>query len=149
MFALSSRHSDSLKTKSETLYILAKQTTQATLLNPDMSTLMATLFLAVYEIGLPNTSLHASTTIGSALSLVNAFCLLTIDDSRGYRPNRWAAAPLDWIEEESRRRTALMTISFARWLATIQGRDMGLLLSDRVGLKLPVSDEVWLAAVGK
>ena len=106
------------------------------------------LFIAVYEIGHPNTSLHAWTTIGSALSLVSSFRLLSIDDCQGYQPNQWASAPRDWVEEEGRRRTALMTISLARWFAAIQGRDIGVLISDAVDLKLPVSDDVWFAAVG-
>jgi hypothetical protein len=147
MFALSARHDTNMKAKSETLYLLAKQTTQATLLNPDMSTLIALLLLTVYEIGHPNTSLHAWTTLGSALSVVSAFHLLRMDDDQPHRSNRWLPEAKDWVEEEGRRRAALMAISLARWSSAIQGRDLGVVLASDIDLRLPVSDEIWFAAV--
>ena len=147
VYALSCRHDDTLRSKAGIFYSLAKQTTQATFINPTMSTLAALLLQAVYEIGHPNTSVHSLTTVGAALSLASAFRLLHMDEEHPEKPNRWMDAPRDWIEEEGRRRTFLMVLSFARWMATIEQRELGFPVMKEIMVVLPVSDEEWFAGV--
>lgn len=117
-------------------------------MNPDMSTLVALLLQAVYEIGHPNSSVHALTTVGAALSLASAFRLLHMDEEHAEKPNRWMEKPKDWIEEEGRRRVFLMVLSLSRWMATIQQRELGFPVKKEIMAMLPVSDEEWFAAVG-
>ncbi|KIW31301.1 uncharacterized protein PV07_02959 [Cladophialophora immunda] len=148
VFALASRHSPSLASKSDIFYSLAKQSTQATFINPDMSTLTALILQAIYEIGMPNSSVHALTTVGSALSLASAFRLLRMEEQEegeSSRPNRWMDRPVDWVEEEGRRRAFLMVLSLSRWMATIQEREMGFPVKREITVMLPISDEVWFA----
>ncbi|KIX95169.1 uncharacterized protein Z520_09085 [Fonsecaea multimorphosa CBS 102226] len=147
VFALASRHESSLASKSEIFYSLAKQSTQATFINPDMSTLTALILQAIYEIGMPNSSVHALTTVGSALSLASAFRLLRMEeqDEGESKPNPWMVRPVDWVEEEGRRRAFLMVLSLSRWMATIQDREMGFPVKREINVMLPISDEIWFA----
>ncbi|ETI22293.1 hypothetical protein G647_06366 [Cladophialophora carrionii CBS 160.54] len=147
VFALASRHNPSLASKSDIFYSLAKQTTQATFINPDMSTLNALILQAIYEIGMPNSSVHAVTTVGSALSLASAFKLLRMEDQEDgeSKPNRWMDRPVDWIDEEGRRRAFLMVLSLSRWMALIQEREMGFPVKRDITVMLPISDEAWFA----
>jgi hypothetical protein len=147
VFALACRHHETLASKSEIFYSLAKQTTQATILYPKMSTLIALVLQVVYEIGQPNTSLHALTTLGSALALVSAFHLIRMDEEPLRPATRWMQKPKDWVEEEGRRRVTLMVLCLTRWLAAIQEREFGIPLKCEIKLFLPVSDEVWFRGV--
>ena len=105
VFALACRHHPSLVSKSEIFYSLAKQTIQATFISPDISTLTALVLQAIYEIGMPNSSVHALMTVGSALSLASAFQLLRMEENEESesKSNRWLDRPIDWADEESRR----------------------------------------------
>ncbi|KAJ9606688.1 hypothetical protein H2200_008696 [Cladophialophora chaetospira] len=147
VFALASRHNPALATKSDIFYSLAKQTVQATFINPDMSTLTALILQAIYEIGMPNSSVHALTTVGSALSLASAFKLLRMEEQEANdgKPNRWMDRPVDWVDEEGRRRAFLMVLSLSRWMATIQEREMGFPVKREITVMLPISDELWFA----
>ncbi|OAP54543.1 hypothetical protein AYL99_10991 [Fonsecaea erecta] len=147
VFALAARHHPSLTSKSDIFYSLAKQSAQATFINPDMSTLAALILQAIYEIGMPNSSVHALTTVGSALSLASAFRLLRMEEREDgeSKPNRWMDPPVDWVEEEGRRRALLMVLSLSRWMATIQEREMGFPVKREITVMLPISDEAWFA----
>jgi Fungal specific transcription factor domain len=147
VFALACRHSTNFNTKAELLYSLAKQTTQATFMNPDMSSLVALLLQAVYEIGRPNTSVHSVTTVGAALALASSFRLLWMDEEHGDKQNHWLEKSKDWVEEEGRRRAFLMVLSISRWSATIQQRELGFPVKNEISVLLPVSDEIWFAGV--
>lgn len=147
MYALACRHDDVMASKTEIMYSLAKQATQATLLSPNIETLNALLLQAVYEIGGPNTSLCAVSTLGSALALTAAFRLMRIDEEPFQPSVRWLQETTDWVVQEGRRRTALMALSLSQWLATITEREFGIAAASEVKLALPVSDEVWFAMV--
>ena len=149
VFALACRQSPSLASKSDIFYSLAKQTIQATFIDPDMSTLNALILQAIYEIGMPNSSVHALTTVGSCLSLASAFRLLRMEEQEEdeSKPFRWMDRPVDWVEEEGRRRAFLMVLSLSRWMATIQEREMGFPVKREITISLPVSDETWFADV--
>ena len=147
VLALASRHHDEFASKAEIFYSLAKQTTQATLLTPTIHSLTALLLQAVYEIGHPNTSLNALSTLGSAIALVSAFRLMRLDEEPWRPSTKWLQKPKDWIEEEQRRRTALMTLSLSRWIAAIQGREFGIHAKSEIKLLLPVSDSDWFSGI--
>lgn len=147
VFAISARHVDRYSTKAEIFYSLAKQTTQATLMRPDMSTLKALILQTIYEIGHPNTSVHSLTSLGSAIALSSAFQLIHIDDDYVKRPNRWIPQPKDWIEEEERRRVILMILCLARWSSTAEDKELGFPVQREISIFLPVRDEIWYSGV--
>lgn len=147
IFALACRHDTNFSAKADIFYNLAKQTTQATFMNPDMSTLVALLLQAVFEIGRPNTSVHSVTTVGAALALASSFRLLRMDDEHADKRNQWLERPKNWIEEEGRRRVLLMVLSISRWSSTIQQRELGFPVKKEISVFLPVSDQVWFSAV--
>ena len=148
MFALACRHDEALSAHAEVLYGLAKQSTQATLLCPSIETAQSLLMQVIYEIGYPNTALTAVSTLGAAITLVNAFRLMNIDTDTFRQPVQWVQKPANWVVEESYRRTALMTFALDQWLTTITERASGMAPISEVKLVLPVSDEIWFAMVG-
>ncbi|KAH8819245.1 fungal-specific transcription factor domain-containing protein [Xylogone sp. PMI_703] len=145
VFALACRHNTDFSRKAEIFYGLAKQATQATYMNPDISTLVALLLQAVYEIGHPNTSVHCVTTIGAALALASSFRLLRMDEEHADKRNQWIERPKNWIEEEGRRRAFLMVLSISRWGSTVQQRELGFPVKKEISVYLPISDQVWFA----
>ena len=63
------------------------------------------------------------------------------------KPNQWMDRPVDWVDEEGRRRAFLMVLSLSRWMSAIQEREMGFPVKREITVMLPISDEAWFADV--